>query len=262
MRVRDLPLFGAGLLLAFAVARFPAWGADQSIDAVSNTNWNPNSVEIAVGKSVTWTNTTGFSHNVCARRSNVTTGCGEYRNGDPSATWTDPVTHQFTSDGTFTFMCQLHANMTGTIKVGTGDNPPVDTGTGTNTGTGTTPPPTSQPTDTITYPTQTEQTTVAPDTTGPSFGGVRRRASRTALIVVVDSSEDATLRASVFRRPPRGRSFSRVSQSSRQVRQGRNTVTLIRKLGKRRSGAYRVKLQLEDAAGNRSATKTLSFKIA
>jgi hypothetical protein len=53
-----------------------------------------------------------------------------------------------------------------------------------------------------------------------------------------------------------------VSQSSRQVRQGRNTVTLIRKLGKRRSGAYRVKLQLEDAAGNRSATKTLSFKIA
>ena len=150
--------------------------------------------------------------------------------------------------------------MTGTITVGTGENPPV--GTNTGTGTSTTPPPGSQATDTTTVPTQT-QNTVGADTTAPTFSAKpKRRASRSALIVTFSSSEDATLKAGVFRRPPGGRSFGRISRRSLQVKQGRNVVTLIRKLGKRRAGAYRVKLQLVDAAGNKSATRTLSFKIA
>jgi hypothetical protein len=32
--------------------------------------------------------------------------------------------------------------------------------------------------------------------------------------------------------------------------------------GSLRSGAYRVRLQLVDAAGNKSATRTLGFKLA
>jgi hypothetical protein len=172
--------------------------------------------------------------------------------------------HQFTSDGTFTYFCQAHPSaMRGTLVVGTGENPPVDTGTGTNTGTGTTPQPGSQPTDTTTVPTQTQTNTVGADTTAPAFSAKpKRRASRTALIVTFSSSEDATLKASVFRRPPRGRSFGRISQRSVEVKQGQDTVTLIRKLGKRRAGAYRVKLELVDAAGNRSTAKTLNFKLA
>jgi plastocyanin len=248
-----------GMLAALLVAGLPASAADQSIDAVANTGWNPNNVSIAVGETVTWKNATGYSHNVCVRRSNVSSGCGEYRNANPSDTWpAEGWSHAFTSDGTFTFMCQLHPAMTGTITVGTGDNPPVDTGTGT--GTSTTPPAASQPTDTITNPTQTEQTTAAPDTTKPSFGTVKRRAGRKALTVEVGASEEATLRASVFRRRPGARTFTRVSQSSRHVKAGKNVVTLIRAL--RRKGAYRVKLQLEDAAANKSATKTLNFKLA
>jgi plastocyanin len=266
MRVRHLALLGAGMLLAFAVARFPALAANQSIAAVSNTGWDPPAVSIAVGESVTWTNGTGFPHNVCVRRSNVSSGCDEYRSGDPNIGWpVDGYTHPFASDGTFTFICQQHPKMTGTVTVGTGENPPVDTGTNTGTGTSTTPPPGSQPTDTTTVPagTQTQTQTVAADTTAPSFSAKpKRRASRSALIVTFSSSEDATLKAGVFRRPPRGRSFGRISRRSLQVKQGRNVVTLIRKLGKRRAGAYRVKLQLIDAAGNKSAAKTISFKIA
>src|SRR6478672_4968487 len=137
MRVRHLALLGAGMLSAFAVVHFPAWASDQSIAAVTNTAWNPNTASIGVGDTVTWSNTTGFSHNVCVRRSNVSSGCDEYRSGDASSSWpAEGYAHQFTSDGTFTFRCQVHASMTGTITVGTGENPPVDTGTGTSTGTG------------------------------------------------------------------------------------------------------------------------------
>ncbi|HEX4734822.1 MAG TPA: plastocyanin/azurin family copper-binding protein [Thermoleophilaceae bacterium] len=270
--MRHLALLGAGMLLAFSVARFPALAADQSIaavDASPSYKWDQTDVTIAVGEKVTWTNNTSSgSHNVCVRRSNVASGCGEYTSGSPTSTWpAEGYSHQFPSDGTFTFRCQVHASMTGTLVVGTGENPPVDTGTGTSTGTGTgtstTPPTYSQPTDTTTVPTQKQTTTVVTDTTAPSFSAKpKRRASRTALIVTFTASEDATLKASVYRRPPRGRSFGRVSRRSLQVKLGKNLVTLIRKLGKRRAGAYRVKLQLVDAAGNKSAARTISFKIA
>ena len=47
------------------------------------------------------------------------------------------------------------------------------------------------------------------------------------------------------------------------MKQGKNVVTLPRKAGSSlRSGSYKVRLQLVDVAGNRSATKTLSFKLA
>jgi plastocyanin len=261
-----------GLLAALLVVQFPASAADTAISAEDPPNWSNENVTIDVNDKVTWTNGTGFSHNVCIRRENVSSGCGEFQSPPaPSATWPSDVSHQFTSDGTFTFYCQAHpTQMRGTIKVGTGDNPPVDTGTGTGTstatgtGTSTVPPPDTQPTDTITVPTQTQTTTTtAADTAAPAFTGkVKRRSSRKALIVELRSSEDATLKARVFRRPPRGRSFGRIGQTSLHVNQGKNVLTLVRLAKRRRSGAFRVKLQLVDAAGNKSATKTLSFKLA
>jgi plastocyanin len=270
MGVRHLAALGAGLLLAFAVARFPASAMDASIDAVANTGWNPPAATINVGDTVTWKNNTLYSHNVCVRRSNVASGCAEYRSNDPqpSSEWpTGGYTHAFASDGTYTFICQAHpSQMTGTITVGTGVNPPVDTGTGTSTvtGTTTTPPPYTQPTDTTTTPTQTQTSPTVADTTAPAFTGkVKRRSSRRALILQLGSSEDARLDVAVSRRPPRGRSFSRVGQAALHVNQGKNVVTVPRKArGSLRSGSYRVRLQLVDAAGNKSAPRTIKFKIA
>jgi plastocyanin len=257
-----------GLLAALLVVEFPASAADQAVSAENPPNWSNESLTIDVNDKVTWTNTTGFSHNVCVRRENVSSGCDEFHlPASPTDSWPADVSHTFASDGTFTFYCQAHPSlMRGTIKVGTGENPAVETGTGTGTGTGTStvPPPDTQPTDTITVPTQTQTTTTtAADTAAPTFTGkVKRRASRKALIVEFGSSEDATLKASVFRRLPHGRTFKRLSQKSLQLKQGKNVVTLLRFAKSRRSGAFRVKLQLVDAAGNKSATKTLSFKLA
>jgi hypothetical protein len=67
----------------------------------------------------------------------------------------------------------------------------------------------------------------------------------------------------VFRRPPHRRSYARVGQASMKVSSGRNTLTVPRKAaGTLRIGAYRVRLALLDAAGNRSATRLLIFKLA
>jgi hypothetical protein len=47
------------------------------------------------------------------------------------------------------------------------------------------------------------------------------------------------------------------------VKQGKNVVTVARtSKGRLRSGTYKVKLQLIDAAGNKSHTKTLSVRLA
>jgi plastocyanin len=257
-----------GFLAALVVAGFPASAADQSIAAQSFTGWQPANVFIGVNESVTWINGTGLSHNVCVRASGASTGCDEFRSGDPSGSWpSGGYTHPFTADGTYAYLCEQHTNMKGTITVGNGGGTTTTTTTTTTgTGTPTTPPPDTMPTDTTTIqdPTQIEQNNVAPDTSAPSFvGKPKRRASRKALIVELRSSEDATLKTTVLRRPPHGRAFSRIGEASLHITQGKNVVTLPRKSGgKPRSGSYKLRLRLVDAAGNRSAATTISFKIA
>ena len=100
--------------------------------------------------------------------------------------------------------------------------------------------------------------------TPPSFTGkLKRRSSRKSLIVELGSSEDATLDVTVYRRAPARHSFRRVGHASLTVHAGRNVVTLPRKAaGRPRSGAYRIRLVLVDAAGNHSPARTLRFKIA
>jgi plastocyanin len=276
MRVRHLAPFLAGLLVAMVVAGFPALAADQAVQAGA-LSWSPANVSIQPNESVTWSNPGGGMHNVCVRSPGASTGCGEFRNGDPNIDWSGYTNaHTFANAGTYTFLCEYHGSiMSGTVTVGDGGGTTTTdtttttttttttstTGTGTGTGRCTTPPPSSQPTETITTPTQTEQTTVTGDKTAPAFSGkVKRRASRKALVLELGSSETATLRATVFRRAPGRRSFARVSDASLHVKQGKNVVKVPRAALRR--GAYRVKLQLVDAAGNRSAAKTLSFKIA
>lgn len=234
----------AGLVLALALAGFRAVAADPTIAADSATDtWNPSTATVHVGETVTWTNDGGF-HNVHVA-------------GDSSALvaagpgWTS-VHKTFTQPGTYTFYCEIHGNPDGTGMSGT------ITVTADSTGTSTTPPAGAQPTDTTTVP-----TTPAADTTAPAFiGRPKRRAGRRALVLELSASEPSTLRAAVYRRPPRGHAYSRVSDSSLRVKQGNNVVTLPRKGKLLRSGSYRVTLQLVDAAGNKSPQRALTFKLA
>jgi plastocyanin len=263
---RAATAFVVGVALALLVAGLPASAADQTINAQVPYGWDQTNVTINVGDTVTWANPGGGDHNVCVAKAGSQTcsaSDNQFRNGDPSVTWaTYTNSYKFTTPGTYKFLCEVHAvyGMVGTITVnGTGG---TTTTTTTGTGTGTT------PTYTQTTPTQTQtqtqtQTTPA-DTTAPVFTGkLKRRASRKSLILDLGSSEDATLTATVFRRAPGKRTFARVGQASLDVHAGRNVVTLPRKAsGKLRSGAYRVRLVLTDAAGNHSAPRTLVFKLA
>jgi hypothetical protein len=156
-------------------------------------------------------------------------------------------------------------SMKGTVMVGSGGTTTTTTTTTTGTttsGTGTTTTETTPtPTQTSTTPTQTTQ---AADTTAPRFtSAIKRRAGRGPLTLRFGSTEAGRVEATVFRRPPRRRLFARVGKVSLKVRSGANTLTVPRNAGGGlRSGAYRVRLVLVDAAGNRSATRVLAFKLA
>jgi plastocyanin len=263
----------AGVLAAMLVAGFPAVASNQTVAAQSNSTWSHTSVSINVGETVTWTNPDGGFHNVCVAKpgdpaptaDNST--CTEFRNGDAGADWSSyENAHMFSTAGSYQFICQIHggSGMTGTITVGSGGGTTTTQATNTQTQTQTTP---AQTTPTQTTPTQTQTTITesqpAADTTAPRFTGrLKRRSSRKALIIDLGSSEAAKLKATVSRRAPGKRTFSKVGQASVDVDEGRNVVKLPRKAsGKLRTGAYKVKLVLVDAAGNSSAAKTLQFKL-
>jgi plastocyanin len=259
----------AGVGAAALVAGIPALAANQTVAATAGNHWNPTQVNIAPGEQVTWSNgSTVVAHNVCvAKPGDTPTGdplsCTEFRSGDTSTNWSQ--SHPFPTAGTYQFICQnpMHTGMTGTVVVGT-------TTTTTTTGTTTTGTTTTGTTPTATTPTQTQtgttptQTTQATDTAAPRFTtAIKRRAGRKSLTLIFGSSEAGRLEATVLRRAPRGRTFVRVGTASLKVRSGANTLTVPRNAGGGlRSGAYRVKLALVDAAGNRSPARLLTFKIA
>ena len=259
----------AGIALALAVSGLPARAASASITAEPTDSWNPADVTITVGDSVTWTNGGGF-HNVCVLKPG---GSGDtcsgnpdavFRNGDPSSDWSSYTnSFTFTTAGSYTYFCEVHKSlgMIGTITV-----QPADTGTTATAPTATQPttqPTVSQPTDTTTSQTQTQTQSTPADTLPPSFvGKARRRASRTALVLAFSSSEAGKLQATVERRLPHARRFTRIGEALVHARAGRNVVTLSRRVsGRLRSGSYRVRLELVDAAGNHSAPATLAFKL-
>lgn len=268
----------AGVAAAALVTGIPALAASRNV-AVNGFSWNPSHVTIAPGEDLSWSNGSGVAHNVCVAKAGETLvptvatdpgPCTEFRNGDPSASWAGSTAdeHIFPTAGTYQFICQAHPmTMKGTVVVGSsGTTTTTTTGTTTTstttTGTGTTTTETT-PTQAQTGTTPT-QTTQAADTTDPRFtAAIKRRPGRKTLTLSFGSSEAGRLEATVFRRPPRGRSFARIGKASLKVRAGANTLTVPRNAGGGlRSGAYRVRLALVDAAGNRSMTRLVIFKIA
>ena len=264
----------AGVGAAALAAGIPALAASRNV-AVSGFSWNPGQVTIAPGEDVSWSNASGVMHNVCVAKAGETlvptvptdpAPCTEFRNGDPSTSWSGSTAdeHVFPTAGTYQFICQAHpVAMKGTVVVGssgTTTTTTTTTGTGTTT-TETTPTQTQTQTQTSTTPAQTAP---VQDTTVPRFTtAIKRRAGRKALTLAFGSSEAGRLETTVFRRPPRSRTFARVGTASFKVRSGANTLTVPRSAGGAlRSGAYRVKLALLDAAGNRSPARLLIFKIA
>jgi plastocyanin len=225
--------------LALAMA-LPAAAAAQcqpsdlpvSIVSTSSSNdYSPDTVNVPVGGTVCWTNNDTTSHTVTSDSpgifdSGTIGGGGIFR-------------HTFSADATIPYHCDIHPNMTGTVRVGTG-SPPSGGG----------------------------QTVPGADTAAPRFSGVRviparacarrsRTCARPGARVRFRLDERARVTGALDRRGPGGSRV--VRRFSFSARAGPNSVRLpLRRL---RPGRYRLALRAVDAAGNRSAVARVSFRL-
>ena len=120
------------LALAILVLAWPGAAAladDQSVSATDSLTFDPATVTINVGDSVTWTSNSAFAHNVAADGGSFRGG-GDPVNHDPApGPWT--FTNTFDTAGTFRYHCELHggkggAGMSGKVVV-VDPNAPKDT---------------------------------------------------------------------------------------------------------------------------------------
>jgi plastocyanin len=134
--------FGGALtaLAAVAMSAGPAGGevrtsADATVTATASNTFEPATVTINQGETVTWMNSGGGNHNVIFED-----GVRYPPSGSSSAAWTFPRT--FSTPGTYSYYCSVHQNqgMTGTVTVNPAPVPPP-TGGGPPPPSGGYPPP-------------------------------------------------------------------------------------------------------------------------
>ena len=96
-------------------------------DAISNFRFNPASLTIHVGDTVTWTNQDSVQHTATANNHSFDTGL--LKKGQSAS-------HTFSAAGTFTYFCAVHPYMKGTVVVlaATGGTPSSGSSTGSSSG--------------------------------------------------------------------------------------------------------------------------------
>jgi plastocyanin len=150
---------------------------------------------------------------------------------------------QFLKPGDYTYVCQAHSSMTGTIHV-TGD-PIEPTPTPTPTPSATpTPTPIPQPGGTATTPPPSAGT----DTVKPRVTRIKLTALRHGARVRFKLSENATVTVAFRKRSGSHRVLKAVR---RQVRAGTRSITV--RSSRLKKGRYTVELRARDAFGNRSS---------
>ncbi|HEY8022291.1 MAG TPA: Calx-beta domain-containing protein [Thermoanaerobaculia bacterium] len=123
-----LALLAAALTLAASAARATTFQV--AAGAGGYLVFTPKQLTIHVGDTVTWTNTSGMTHNVRAlddsfRCANGCDGDGHGGNGDPAGSWT--FSRTFNTAGTVNYQCEIHGptyGMTGQIVVQPAAPPP------------------------------------------------------------------------------------------------------------------------------------------
>jgi plastocyanin len=187
--------------------------------------WSPDVVSIQVGDTVTWTNAQGF-HNVLLGDSRLN------QPGFPTdPAWNPPPQQTFTEPGSYTFVCEVHPGMTGTVNVAGGEPTP-------------TPTPTATPTPAVPPPGG-----ATPDTTPPTISGLTVSGLDGRVQVRLTVSEPATMNA-------RFATDAETAIMRRQLQQG--TWTVERPLA---SGTYAYELWAVDAMGNRSAVEVGEVRV-
>jgi plastocyanin len=222
-RARRWAAIALGVAAAAAVAAGATGGGEgTTARAAANVTitgrdffWTPQTVQIAVGDTVTWTNAQGF-HNVVLGNDDRLNQPG-FPNDPP---WNPPPSRTFNEEGSFSYFCEVHPGMAGTINVG--DATPTPTPTPPSP----VPPPGGGP----------------PDTTAPAISNLTVTGLRQRVSIRLTLSEPATVNA-------RFASADEVTTVRAQVKQG--TTTIERTLP---GGRYAYELWAVDAMSNRSST--------
>jgi plastocyanin len=82
--------------------------------SMGESTFNPSSVQLPIGGSVTWRNATATQHTITPQGFEQPGSWGAV--SVPAQTGFT-FTHTFNSAGTFNYVCNLHAGMTGTVRV-------------------------------------------------------------------------------------------------------------------------------------------------
>jgi plastocyanin len=240
--------------------------ADETIATDTGTAFIPPDVAISTGDTVTWNFPAPGVHNAASSNDvPADPNWKDFRTSDAPSRGT--YSYTFTQPGSYTYLCEVHGGMSGTITVtGTPVTPtPTPSATPTTTPTSTptttpTPTPTPGPSGT-TPPVDDHTTTPAPvniasaDSAAPALSGLHLKAVRRGARVTFKLSEPATV---TLRFKKRG--SSKVVHTERlQARPGTRTVTV--KSARLKRGRYTVELQARDATGNTTSALRSNLRI-
>ena len=219
------------LLIAAVVAgtaALPALAAQGPTITASNFAFDPPSVEIQAGQSVTLANA-GGTHNFAFADEQIPP------NPTPADQWGGPRSKTFPTPGSYGFVCEAHSNMTGTVVVRAPTPSPAPTATPT-------PAPPPQPGTTPPLEIRTLRMLDGPFCTRGR--GCRRPGAR----LRIDLSAAAQVRGTLKRRgrPARALDLGTIAAGPRTVRFGRRLAP----------GRYRLRLRAGDLA-----PRTLRFTM-
>jgi len=105
---------GADEPASVATTAAPGTAVAPNSVSIVNYHFQPDDLSVAVGTTVTWTNTDAFAHTATA-----TDGSFDSDNLDTDDATPAPPSYSYTfqTAGTFTYYCNIHNYMTGTVTV-------------------------------------------------------------------------------------------------------------------------------------------------
>jgi plastocyanin len=255
-----LAVLVAAALAGLGLAVLPALAVDQTVNATSSNDFTPSAITIDVGDTVTWNNI-GGEHNV-----HFDDGSFDQPANPADSRWT--VQRTFNTPGGFSYVCEEHSNMTGTVTVnaagpgsGTGTQTDPD-GPGPGPGSGPGPGGDSTRPSVTRFALSRTRFRVGGDATAR---GARKRTKRGSAFRF-RLSEAADVRIAIARAVRRGgrtRYVARGSLRRRNLDAGPASISFSGRIGRAAlaAAAYRATITATDDAGNRSLPKRASFRV-
>jgi plastocyanin len=210
-------------ILAVTVA--PADAANTDV-TVANFAFEPMTVNIAPGDSVTWRFTgQDRNHSATSDPGQAESWDSDPGNPFPNHSLSDTFTHTFNATGSFGYFCKVHTYMRARVVVSAPGAPPPPGGTGG----GGPPPP-------------------AGDTAAPQLGNLKANARRRRVTFKLDEAASVSARL----RGPTRRNYTV---------NGKSGTNVLRLPSRMRAGRHTVTLTATDAAGNKSPAARVAVSV-